>query len=221
MYCLAVSAKRYALYNGLDDGTVRIRKFSAHGTGDLIDPPNYHSITPEPTENVYKLGGARWKYNCWYRAIQQVERGNTKVVIHSPELEAPVLAKLTLSTWHLYQSHSNIPDVRPFSFITVLPALSESVLIWRQNIERAARIGDNVFATSDSYEGLAGVTFYAPFGKSFADITGKVRRSDTHALITLEHKTLRERLAGYFRHSESKSIPSDGIGLLARRHVYI
>jgi len=31
--CLAVSAKRYVLYNTRDDGTRRLRKFSAHGTG--------------------------------------------------------------------------------------------------------------------------------------------------------------------------------------------
>jgi len=31
--CLAISAKRYVLYNTRDDGTRRLRKFSAHGTG--------------------------------------------------------------------------------------------------------------------------------------------------------------------------------------------
>jgi hypothetical protein len=29
-----------------------------------------------------------------------------------------------------------------------------------------------------------------------------------------------ERLRGYFRHAEAKSVPADGLGLLGRRHVY-
>jgi hypothetical protein len=49
-----------------------------------------------------------------------------------------------------------------------------------------------------------------------------IRRNDTGELVkSLKHKTLLERLAGYFRGKESKSYPSDGYGLLARKHVNV
>lgn len=40
-------------------------------------------------------------------------------------------------------------------------------------------------------------------------------------MVDLEHKTLNERLRGYFQHRERKSYPPDGAGLLQRRHVRV
>jgi hypothetical protein len=38
LYCLAISAKRYVLFNIGDDGAIIVRKFSEHGLGHLIWP---------------------------------------------------------------------------------------------------------------------------------------------------------------------------------------
>jgi hypothetical protein len=75
LYCLAVSSKRYALYN-LVDGEVIIRKFSAHGTGDMVNPPIYESKTPEPVEGLlYDCGPMEIRplvqRNCGYFEIQR------------------------------------------------------------------------------------------------------------------------------------------------------
>ena len=221
LFCMAVSAKRYALYNKLDDGTFRIRKFSAHGTGDLINPPNYEPTTPEPCGNVFKLGGSRWKYDSWYWAIEKIEAGETDIIIDRPELEIPVLSKLTLTTWHRFNDYKNIPDITPFTFCTVLPGLSESEIVLRWNLHQAHKIEVGDSSTSNPYEGLKGVTFYAPFGKSIDDVRGNIKRKDNHELINIKHRTLKERLRGYCRHAEAKSEPGNGVGLLARRHVYV
>jgi hypothetical protein len=41
LYCLAVSAKRYVLFNWAPDGTPIIRKASGHGLGDVMLPTGY------------------------------------------------------------------------------------------------------------------------------------------------------------------------------------
>lgn len=41
LYCLAISAKRYVLFNVADDGSIVIRKYSEHGLGHLVPPPGY------------------------------------------------------------------------------------------------------------------------------------------------------------------------------------
>jgi hypothetical protein len=38
LYCFAISAKRYALFNRIEDGDIIIRKASGHGLGHLISP---------------------------------------------------------------------------------------------------------------------------------------------------------------------------------------
>jgi hypothetical protein len=38
LYCYAISAKRYALFNLDDDGRPVMRKWSEHGLGHLLNP---------------------------------------------------------------------------------------------------------------------------------------------------------------------------------------
>lgn len=67
-----------------------------------------------------------------------------------------------------------------------------------------------------SHDGLKGVTYYAPFANSFSALAGDIRRGDTHEIVRIDHKTMIERMAGYFGHPEAKSLPSEGIGPLER-----
>jgi hypothetical protein len=118
---------------------------------------------------------------------------------------------------HLLKQYRDIAGIRPFSFITVLPALSAYEILTRQR--------ENCGLDEEErpcYDELEGVTFYAPFTNRFDDIKDTIRRNDTGELVKgIKHKTLLERLAGYFRRKESKSYPSDGYGLLARKHVHV
>jgi hypothetical protein len=49
LYALVISAKRYALFNRGEDGSIIIRKASAHGLGDVGMPAHYNHLTSEHT----------------------------------------------------------------------------------------------------------------------------------------------------------------------------
>jgi hypothetical protein len=241
LYFLGVSAKRYALYNLLPDGTHRIRKFSSHGVGTwnsragYVSPPHI----PEPVGDVHVLGGERWHYDLWYGAIAAIdcgtlvnglplprdERGVPQYTVpESAWLDTPAFHQVTISTPHLYRLYGDVPGIRPFNFITVLPALNDKQVFWRQrSLERAATEGattwDAARAGQATYEGLAGVSFYAPFARTAADLR-EVRRADTHELVAgILHRTLAESLRDYYRHPEWKAGDPEGVGVLPRRHV--
>jgi len=248
LYFLGVSAKRYGLYNRLPDGTYRIRKFSSHGVGTwnsragYVSPPH----VPEPCEtnkdgkpDAYKLGGERWHYDLWYDAIAAIdggrlpdsrplprdERGVPQYVMPESEwLRAPAFHQVSISTAGLYRAYRHVPGIRPFSFITVLPALTREEVFWRQRrLEMAATDGatswDEARAACARYERLPGISFYAPYARSAADLRA-IRRSDTGEIVEgIAHRTLEESLHDYFRHPEWKSADPRAVGMLPRRRV--
>ena len=73
LYCFAISAKRYALFNFDRDGKPVLRKASAHGLGHLIDPYNEADAPPnlpQPKVPLRKLGVKRWHHDLWIRILQ-------------------------------------------------------------------------------------------------------------------------------------------------------
>ncbi len=265
LYALAVSAKRYALYNRLPDdadGSYRIRKFSSHGVGTWQGQEGYTSPphVPDPCEPVRKLAngaGERWAYDLWYDAIAAIDggaatRGDTDAPWHSVRgsawLDLPAFHQLTISTARLYRMYRDIPDIRPFTFITVLPALDGETHRTRhtnqqtrglepaptglngRDITAWAEAGDDGGDDADDgadngasltlYDGLQGVTYYAPYVRDAADLHD-VRRVDTGARVPvgLRHKTVAECVENYYRHPELKAAVPYGVGVLPRRHV--
>lgn len=72
MFCFAVSAKRYALFNIDAYGRPVIRKASAHGLGHLRAPyqeSDAPKSTPAPSMPLEKIGVERWQYDLWYQII--------------------------------------------------------------------------------------------------------------------------------------------------------
>jgi hypothetical protein len=239
---LGISAKRYVLYNRLPDGTYRIRKFSSHGVGTwksragYVSPPHI----PAPCEPVHELGGERWHYDLWYDAVCAIDGGTLPngrplprdergvpqyVVLESPWLSTPAFHQVTISTWKLFETYRDVPGIRPFSFITVLPPLTQQDIFWRlRRLEQAATEGqigwEAVRAAQQRYGGLAGLSFYAPYSTKAADLHD-IRRVDAHELVEgIAHRTLAEAVRDYFRHPEWKSGDPRGVGVLPRRHVH-
>src|SRR5207248_1584842 len=63
LYCWAVSAKRYALFNLTAEGAPVMRKVSAHGLGHLIAPYRSEDAPmhiPAPDPSVLTNGTERW-----------------------------------------------------------------------------------------------------------------------------------------------------------------
>ncbi|GJL73399.1 MAG: hypothetical protein NMNS01_25980 [Nitrosomonas sp.] len=223
LYCIGISSKRYVLYNKTDEG-YRIRKFSSHGTGGWMKPAAYESTTPEPCENVYKLGGHRWMYDLWYSAIQQIEFGKQRISVYDlPFLTEPALTRVTVSTAMLLKRFKGVPGIRPFSFMTMLPSLNQVEILGRLN----TNFEDYKIQTlcdSDqrlNLSELKGVAFYAPYGNNFNVVRGQIRRMDNNELVTVEHKTLAECVLHYFSQPESKAGNPKGIGHLERQHLRI
>lgn len=73
LFCLAVSAKRYALFNYDKKGRPVIRKASAHGLGHLLSPymevPGISNV-PAPSLRLSEIGLERWQYDLWNRIIE-------------------------------------------------------------------------------------------------------------------------------------------------------
>ncbi|SEF99455.1 DNA polymerase domain-containing protein [Nitrosomonas ureae] len=224
LYCIAISAKRYALYNRTDTG-YRIRKFSSHGTGGWMKPAEYQSNTPEPWENVYKLGGHRWMYDLWYHAITEIEDGKSRVsLINLPFLSEPALTNVTVSTTQLLRRFKHIADIRPFSFMVMLPSLNQFELLARSQSQFEAiteAVTTDKKAQPYNPMELKGVAFYAPYAKSYQAVYDQIRRMDSNQLIKIEHKTLAECVADYFLHGEAKASNPKGIGILERQHLQI
>src|SRR5882762_10399954 len=73
LYCYAISAKRYALFNLNQRNQPVLRKASAHGLGHLLDPYPESDAPPEispPLVTVKDIGVRRWQYDVWYRIIE-------------------------------------------------------------------------------------------------------------------------------------------------------
>ena len=229
LYCVAVSAKRYALYNvmaGQDErapgssanlGRYHIRKFSAHGLPDITEPKDYKPVAPDPIDDEWEREGCRrYQYDLWRAAIDALERGEREIEIALPGLDVPQLQQVTVGTPHTAREVSAIPNLRPFSFFTALPELQKVKFIaMPHGTERDAAMA------------LTKTRFYTAFTKSFAD-TGNIYRllsveghTSDPVPKTLPFTTINERLAGYFQHPEYTAWPSSGVGPLNRRPVLV
>ena len=92
LYCLAISAKRYCLFNRGKDGTPIIRKASAHGLGDVLLPAGYtpqfkHLAAPVMDDlKSRKHGalvagsGAALFLDMWYAAITELDKTGTLIM---------------------------------------------------------------------------------------------------------------------------------------------
>jgi hypothetical protein len=71
LFCYAVSAKRYTLFNLAEaNATPILRKASAHGLGHWLPPYDDESAPPSFPHPVVKLKGVkRWQHDIWHRTV--------------------------------------------------------------------------------------------------------------------------------------------------------
>ena len=120
LYCLAISAKRYALFNLDADGQISIRKASAHGLGHLLPPyggPEAPASIPAPALPLAEIGVERWQYDLWNQIIRatlgchpdQVELG------YHPSLDMPAASRYNATTPNLVSWFDKHNEQRPYS----------------------------------------------------------------------------------------------------------
>ena len=98
LYCFAISAKRYALFNVDKDGKPVLRKASAHGLGHLMEPyKEYEVLTalPKPQFPLHEIGVKRWQHDLWIKIIEAALAGHPDKVSYDwhPALRKPALSR--------------------------------------------------------------------------------------------------------------------------------
>jgi hypothetical protein len=225
LYCLAVSAKRYALFNKVDDKIV-LRKASAHGLGHLRAPyteADAPKSIPAPSVALNKMGVERWQCDLWYKIIEAELAGRGEEVDFSyhPALNMPAASRYGATTMDLLrwfklrnEGKAYADWVKPFNFMLCF------------------QVAPNF------WEGQAGVVApkrgrrpkkelpkpVAPFDKdlrrasqnAFDRTTGKAVSPDTL-------KTYRQALAQYHLSPEMKFENGDCFdrGRTVRRHIHV
>ena len=129
LYCLAISAKRYALFNLDRIGKPILRKASAHGLGHLIEPYSEEESPSElsaPEVPLSDLGVKRWQHDFWLKIIQAALDGNPDQVSLDwhPSLARPAAQRYSASSPGLLNWMKNWNEgrqcseqVRPFGFL--------------------------------------------------------------------------------------------------------
>jgi hypothetical protein len=129
LYCYAISAKRYALFNLNERNQPVLRKGSAHGLGHLLDPYPESEAPPEippPLVTVKDIGVRRWQYDFWYKIIEAAlrDRADNVPLDWHPALERPAAIRYTASSPELLKWMARWNDsrcyeeqIRPFGFL--------------------------------------------------------------------------------------------------------
>lgn len=129
LYVLAVSAKRYALFNLDEHGRPSLRKISAHGLGHLLPPygeDRAPSAIPEPIVPLAELEAERWQHDLWHRIVEAALGGTPEQVRLDdlPGLEKPAVSRYAATTPKLLRWFSRHnggkpyrDQVKPFGFL--------------------------------------------------------------------------------------------------------
>lgn len=128
LYCFAVSAKRYALFNVDSDGLPIIRKASGHGLGHLWHPykdADAPAMIPAPA-CPDEIGVERWQYDLWYLILlADLEGHPVQVSLDDlPGLDKPAVSRYAATTKSLLDWFKQFNEgkeyryrVKPFNFL--------------------------------------------------------------------------------------------------------
>ncbi|HTE76289.1 MAG TPA: hypothetical protein VK653_06050 [Xanthobacteraceae bacterium] len=121
LYCFAISAKRYALFNIGIDGRPLIRKASAHGLGHLLAPygkADAPSSIPPPAAGLVQIGVERWQYYLWYKIICAALDGHPDQVDlnYHPSLGLPAASRYAATTPKLLRWFGKQNNGRPYAY---------------------------------------------------------------------------------------------------------
>lgn len=129
LYCFAISAKRYALFNQTEDGRIILRKATAHGLGHLMSPyedSDEANPMPTPVMNLHELGLRRWHADLWQCLVASGISTTPDQLDLSRMigLDRPAVCRYTATTpdllhwfdkWNVGKDYAE--QVRPFGFM--------------------------------------------------------------------------------------------------------
>jgi hypothetical protein len=217
LYCFAISAKRYALFNLDAKGQPIIRKASAHGLGHYVAP--YGSEDEDRAER--KTGVRLWEEDVWRTIIVSAVDGRPDQVDYSyrAEMNEPARSQYTASRPALLEWFKNFNEgrvyseqVKPFNFMLSFYGKHEEDLTTK---------GEALFST----EKLGGLRPVAPYSRQIEKALARVfdRNGDPTKTVPREWlRTTGNVLRDYHRQPEYKFLGGgwNDSGVLCRRHVF-
>jgi hypothetical protein len=129
-FCLAVSAKRYVLFNRQNDSVV-VRKASGHGLGHLMAP--YDEPSAQRRKRVERVGVPLWQEDLWKEIIRAAEsdKPDETGFMEMRGFDVPAASQYAATTPELlrwfdgYNEHQpSGHTVFPFGFLLSLQAKS-------------------------------------------------------------------------------------------------
>lgn len=222
LYCYAVSAKRYVLYNHDENGKPIIRKASAHGLGHLRAPYDATNLAlgiPKPQIDLANSQLARWQHDIWFKIIEAMdsERPYMVELNYHPAMQLPAIGRYSATSPPLLkwfnphnESRAYIDQVKPFGFLTILTA---------DNFNVGEEIIKNPSKRRKSKSPLKPI---APFTKDPA-IAAKTAfdRNTGEPIASANLKTYAASVRQYHLQPESKFLNGEcfNSGKTERRHV--
>ena len=134
LFCYAISAKRYVLFNVNEGGQPILRKASAHGLGHLRQPYDEanpaHGI-PKPSVPLSKIGVALWQHDLWWMIARASLLGPVVQLPldYHPSMKTPAVSRYAATTPEIYRwfkrhndNRSFDEQVKPFGFLLAYSA---------------------------------------------------------------------------------------------------
>jgi transcriptional regulator with XRE-family HTH domain len=207
LFCFAVSAKRYALFNIDDSNRPIIRKASAHGLGHLLPPyeeKDAPANIPKPVEALSKIGVARWQHDFWYQILTSALNGHPERVN--------------------FAALSNFNNVAVSRYAATSPDLLRWFKTYNANREYSEQVKPfNFLLSFHQKPAKVHLSPIAPFDKDHNRAVKLCFDRNTREPIPPEClRTYREVLAQYHLHPEAKFDNGDytDIGVTRRKHIY-
>jgi hypothetical protein len=222
LYCWAISAKRYALFNLSTEGEPVMRKVSAHGLGHLITPYRSEGAPtsiPGPDSSVLTKGTERWHSDLWSKIVSAALAGEPDKIDldYHPSLSVPAVSRYGATTPELLRWFSRYnakrayrDQVKPFGFLYSLQAK----LQFEEELVLAGAKGRQGRASASKPISLFDRDLRKSVKATFDRDTG--RAIPAHRL-----KSYADALSNYHLHPESKFLNGDYLdhGMTERRHV--
>lgn len=224
LYCYAISAKRYALFNLDDGGKPILRKASAHGLGHLRAPYGERNpaigISP-PQDKLSSIGVELWQHDLWIRIVEAALSGNPYQIdlSYHPNLQFPTISRYAATSpailrW--FKQHNSTrsyaDQVKPFGFLT---ALSMQKVDCSENIIDAPRKRQSKKSQ---------IKPIAPFTNDPAMAAQTAFDRNSGASVPIDRlQSYTQSLAQYHLHPENKFLNGDYLaaGTTLRRHVQV
>ncbi len=227
LWCLAVSPKRYALFNRDANNQPILRKASAHGLGHLLPPygdADAPADIPPPAVPLADLGVERWQHDLWIGIVEAVLEGHPeRPWLHDlPGYNQPAVSRYAATSPRLlawFDAYNrDRPDreqVRPFG---ELYAFQSKALPHRWPSDDGLRVGDERRRRPSPDTPRA----VAPYHSDLAvAVQLSFDRTTGLPVPPQELKTYRQALAQYHLHPDPKAANAGHLdaGPTGRRRV--